>query len=73
MFKRAFELTGEYILLMQRVFRKPEKWSLFGKQLILEADKLVMQSIPLIALISIFIQRDIDICLFCWVLTVYRV
>ena len=55
MFKRAFELTGEYILLMQRVFRKPEKWSLFGKQLILEADKLVMQSIPLIALISIFI------------------
>lgn len=55
MFKRFLQLTGEYFQLMVRTFRKPEKWSVFRKQFVAEADKLVIDSIPLIALISVFI------------------
>lgn len=55
MIKKTLQLIGDYMLLMKRVFQKPERWRIFGKQLILEADKLVIQSIPLIALISVFI------------------
>jgi len=29
MIKKTLELLGEYILLMKRVFTKPEKWSSF--------------------------------------------
>lgn len=55
MIRKTLQLIGDYMLLMKRVFQKPERWRIFGKQLILEADKLVIQSIPLIALISVFI------------------
>ena len=48
-------LTGKYFLFLKRVFRKPEKWTLFFRQFFVEADKLVISSIPLIALISVFI------------------
>ncbi len=40
---------------MKRVFKRPEKWKLFLKQLVFEADKLVISSIPLVALISVAI------------------
>lgn len=40
---------------MKKVFRLPEKWGLFTRQMILESDKLILNSIPLVALISIFI------------------
>lgn len=46
---------GKYLLFMRQVFRKPEKWKLFFRQFFKEADKLVIDSIPLIALISLFI------------------
>ncbi len=40
---------------MRRVFKKPEKWKLFFKQFVQETDKLVLDSAPLVALISLFI------------------
>ena len=46
---------GNYFLFLRKVFSKPEKWRLLFKQCITEADKLVINSIPLIALISVFI------------------
>ncbi|MCQ2117457.1 MAG: ABC transporter permease [Bacteroidales bacterium] len=49
------ESVGEYWLLMKKAFRKPEKWSIFFKQFIEEADKLIIGSIPIIAIISLFI------------------
>lgn len=52
---RFLSLTGKYFLFLKRVFRKPEKWTLFFRQFFVEADKLVISSIPLIALISVFI------------------
>lgn len=47
--------TGRYLLFMRQVFRKPEKWRLSVRQFFTEAGKLVLNSIPLIALISVFI------------------
>jgi len=46
---------GEYWLLMLKVFQKPEKWRVFFKQCAFEAQKLTLDSIPLISVISIFI------------------
>ncbi|MBR2948003.1 MAG: ABC transporter permease [Bacteroidales bacterium] len=50
-----FYHIGHYFLFLGQVFRKPEKWRIFVKNFFNEADKLVINSIPLIALISIFI------------------
>lgn len=55
MIRNFFYMAGKYFLFLKQVFRKPEKWSLFFSQLIKETDKLVLNSIPLIALISVFI------------------
>lgn len=40
---------------MRQVFRKPERWRLLARQFFNETEKLVINSIPLIALISVFI------------------
>lgn len=42
-------------MFLKKVFRKPENWKLSARQFVAEADKLVINSIPLIALISVFI------------------
>jgi len=55
MFKSLFIQTGRYVLFMCKVFRRPEKWKMSARQFIAESDKLIIDSIPLIALISIFI------------------
>ena len=47
--------TGQYVLLMKRVFRKPEKWSIFWKQYIAETEKLGLSSVSLIGIISLAI------------------
>ena len=52
---KLLTLTGQYFLLLKKTFKKPEKWTIFFKQCIFEADKLVINSIPLVALISVFI------------------
>ena len=53
--KKTLQLIGEYWLLMLRVFQKPEKWRIFSKQFVVEGQKLILDSIPLISVISIFI------------------
>jgi phospholipid/cholesterol/gamma-HCH transport system permease protein len=45
---------GQYLLLMKRVLVKPEKPSLFRKQLWIEIDTLGISSIGFVALISVF-------------------
>ena len=42
-------------MFLRLVFRRPEKWRLSIRQFLIEAEKLVINSIPLIALISVFI------------------
>ena len=52
---KAIEECGRYFLLMKQVFQKPEKWRIFFKQFFIECEKLVINSIPIIAIISVFI------------------
>ena len=49
-----FYHSGQYFLLMVRVFKKPEKNSIYGRQLILEIEKLGINSIGIVAIISVF-------------------
>ena len=55
MIKRFFESIGRYYLFLKMVFRKPEKGRIFWRQFINEADKLILSSIILVGVISLFI------------------
>lgn len=46
---------GRFMLLMKRVFTKPDNWSMFGRQFINETNALVIDSIGIVCLISVFI------------------
>ena len=45
---------GKFFLLMIRVFKKPENHLIYWRQLILEIDKLGIQSIGIVSVISVF-------------------
>jgi phospholipid/cholesterol/gamma-HCH transport system permease protein len=47
-------LLGKYILLMVQVFRKPAKWWVFWGQLMNEFQKIGVESLGIVAIISIF-------------------
>lgn len=51
---RIFYHIGQYFLLMVRVFKKPEKNSIYWRQLILEIEKLGINSVGIVAIISVF-------------------
>ena len=56
-----FQITGEYCQLMARVFRKPEKWSIFRKQFWTESQKLILASLLLLFIVSASIGAVITI------------
>lgn len=49
-----FRQIGSYVLFMGRVFRRPEKKRMYVNQFFFESEKLIIDSIPLVALISTF-------------------
>jgi phospholipid/cholesterol/gamma-HCH transport system permease protein len=51
---RTFNEIGGYFLLMFRVFRKPEKSRMYWRQLLFEIEKLGIQSLGIVAIISVF-------------------
>ena len=55
MIKGFLTATGRYFLFLKMVFRKPEKWKLLWRQLINESDKLILSSILIVGVISLFI------------------
>lgn len=55
MLTSVFEKLGRYTLLMQKVFTKPQKWSVFFRQYISEMSKLGVDSIWIVIIISFFI------------------
>ena len=55
MVRKIFEAIGSYFLFLKMVFRKPEKWRIFWRQFINESDKLIISSILLVGVISLFI------------------
>lgn len=52
---------GRYCLFMKRVFALPDRWGVFARRTIAEVSKLVIDSIPLVIIISIFIGAVIAI------------
>lgn len=55
MITKAIETVGEYFLLMQKVFSNPERWKMFFRQFSKEINKLGVQSLPIVIIISVFI------------------
>ena len=55
MIKRFLINVGRYLLFLKMVFRKPEKWKLIWRQFVIEADKLILSSILIVGVISLFI------------------
>ena len=51
---KVFSEIGSYFLLLNRVFSRPEKTSIYWRQLLLEIEKLGIQSIGIVAIISVF-------------------
>lgn len=52
---------GRYCLFMKRVFSLPDRWGVFARRTVAEVSKLVIDSIPLVIIISIFIGAVITI------------
>lgn len=55
MIKNTLQNIGVYCLFMWRVFSQPDKWKEFAKRYVSEISKLVIDSIPLVLIISLFI------------------
>lgn len=55
LFIKSISTLGRYMSLMRRVFTKPDKWSIFFRRFIDETYSLVIDSIGIVSLISVFI------------------
>lgn len=58
---RVFEIIGSYWELMAKVFRRPVKRSILTRQIITEVDKLGVDSIGIVAIISAFIGAVVSL------------
>jgi phospholipid/cholesterol/gamma-HCH transport system permease protein len=58
---KVFFHVGRYIMFMRRVFGRPEKHSLFIKQIVKEIDQLGVSSIGIVAIISVFMGAVITL------------
>jgi phospholipid/cholesterol/gamma-HCH transport system permease protein len=60
-FRTLFQMIGKYVLLMSHVFAKPQKGKVFRKQLITEIDNLGVDSLGIVAIISVFMGAVVAI------------
>ena len=51
---QIFFHIGRFFLLMRTTFRRPEKWKLFFRLMVTEIDKIGVQSVGIVALLSLF-------------------
>ena len=51
---KFLELLGRYLMLMGKVFSRPEKRAVFGRQLLMEMEALGVNSVGITAIISVF-------------------
>ncbi len=58
---KSIETFGKYLVLMSRVFARPERWRVFFRQTMREVFQLGVDSIPIVLLISFFIGAVICI------------
>ena len=61
MLVNSIKSFGRYCIFMTQVFRIPDKWKVFFKNLVFEINKLGVDSIPLVLIISLFIGAVICI------------
>lgn len=61
MFISSVASFGKYWIFLAQVFRLPDKWKEFFKRLVFEINKLGVDSIPLVLIISLFIGAVITI------------
>ena len=52
---------GQYYIMMSRVMSKPKKWNVFRKQLFLELEKIGLNSLSLVVIISFFVGGVVSI------------
>lgn len=52
---------GRYVALMGHVFRRPEKWSVYRRQILVEIDNLGMASVGIVLIISVFMGAVLTI------------
>jgi phospholipid/cholesterol/gamma-HCH transport system permease protein len=57
----VFQMIGKYLLLLTRVFAKPDKGKIFRKQVIIEIDNLGVDSLWIVAIISVFMGAVVAI------------
>ena len=58
---KLLQHLGQYLILMQRVISKPKKWDVFRKQLILELEKVGLNSVGIVVVISFFVGAVVSI------------
>ncbi len=56
-----FPAFGKYVLLIMRVFSKPEKRSVYYRQTLKEIEKLVVDSVGIVIIISVFMGAVITL------------
>ena len=61
MINKALTMTGEYFILMRRVFVAPDKPRVFFNRILIEMDKLGLSSISIVFVISFFMGAVITI------------
>ena len=52
---------GLYFIMMKKVISNPEKWSVFRKQLILEMEKVGLNSVGIVIILSFFVGAVVSI------------
>ena len=58
---KAFRSIGQYFIMLGKVFRLPDKQIIFAKQLILEIEKLGINSLGIVFIISLFMGGVVTI------------
>ncbi len=58
---KVFSNIGNYVMLMQKVFSRPQKRQIFWKQLIHEINSLGLESLGIVAFISVFMGAVVAI------------
>ncbi len=58
---RGFQTIGNYVLLMQKVFSRPQKGKIFWNQMLNEIQSLGLESLGIVAFISVFMGAVVAI------------
>ena len=58
---KLLQHLGLYFSMMKKVISKPEKWSVFRKQLVLEMEKVGINSVSLVIILSFFVGAVVSI------------